>query len=842
MNENNDPPPPANNSVLLQQFGQFLQTIQPLLATQSSSASDALSIQSEVTQPERQSQIASQTESSKQSHPRQIFSPSRLRIPSARMNSSATLSLLRAESEDDFVQQSSMVSMVMPVLRRPKRTRAVAVEVKGKRRGRVITKDVVILPHTTSSHLDTYTMPTSNMITELAKRNMVGKITFSSVDKEDAVRSEINSLFGDFSFAYLQVMPGNKSLKKPFVSKSVRFDATTLITMSPQGRMYILALEPVPSASSIESDEDDKENNLDGIENHKAGEMECHEADRSTSVHRTCPAGHTLEGLGSNCLCCEQDREYAQVLAIDREIRRREEAERRQATEAAEAVELIRLRRQTRLLAEQTDSDHGFEIKIRTQEGVLSRKFLECQDIQVLMDFIGSQSSATEFFTVRGATMEMALESSLSGKPLSHFGITGPTVLNSVWMTESETADNGEQTFADTPTIGSASTIETMKEPRKIDDLIEACSLKLDPNISIISILREDAIDTLLVEVARFKPGSRLHIEFEAEDGCDGGGLLRELNSLVLKQWEKSSLSNASGSGFSINASALDNQDFQTLGRYVGSTVAQGTVGLPVFTEPLAKFIIKGSLGEVTKQHFETKEQQQLAEKVLNCKLDEIDDIVDRLSIGCSKPSSALCEADRKCWLRGLYRRDVLSMQLPALMDFQRGLQPFLSVWKSTPEAEEAALHFLSLDLIPKKNQNEFLELFKLNKYGACGSQLARQEDKAYVYFKSFLKDAFAGLALCKSESPRSDYEPAKEDLQISAEEVLRFFTGSTMEPPGGFYKPILIHFDPNFKSPKISTCALNATFPLDLKAQTRKAGERYCKWMVMGDGFGLSD
>lgn len=49
-------------------------------------------------------------------------------------------------------------------------------------------------------------MPTSNMITELAKRKMVGKITFSSVDKEDAVRSEIKSLFGDFSFAYLQVL------------------------------------------------------------------------------------------------------------------------------------------------------------------------------------------------------------------------------------------------------------------------------------------------------------------------------------------------------------------------------------------------------------------------------------------------------------------------------------------------------------------------------------------------------------------------------------------------------------------------------------------------------------
>lgn len=42
----------------------------------------------------------------------------------------------------------------------------------------------------------------------------------------------------------------------------------------------------------------------------------------------------------------------------------------------------------------------------------------------------------------------------------------------------------------------------------------------------------------------------------------------------------------------------------------------QGTVGLPVLTEPLAKFIITGNLGEVTKGHFETEEQQQLAEKV----------------------------------------------------------------------------------------------------------------------------------------------------------------------------------------------------------------------------------
>ncbi|VDH93844.1 Hypothetical predicted protein [Mytilus galloprovincialis] len=59
-------------------------------------------------------------------------------------NSSATLSILKpksadpSNSDDDFVRQSSMASMVMPVIRYPKRTRAVDMEVREKRRGRVI--------------------------------------------------------------------------------------------------------------------------------------------------------------------------------------------------------------------------------------------------------------------------------------------------------------------------------------------------------------------------------------------------------------------------------------------------------------------------------------------------------------------------------------------------------------------------------------------------------------------------------------------------------------------------------------------------------------------------------
>ncbi|XP_014672428.1 PREDICTED: uncharacterized protein LOC106812933 [Priapulus caudatus] len=224
----------------------------------------------------------------------------------------------------------------------------------------------------------------------------------------------------------------------------------------------------------------------------------------------------------------------------------------------------------------------------------------------------------------------------------------------------------------------------------------------------------------------------------------------------------------------------------------------------------------------------------------MNCCLQDVDEVIDRPTIGCSKPITALSEADRARWVRGLFRRDVLLHQMNAVVDFQAGLQPMLDTWKSTPEAVEAAMQFLSRDSIPDLTEAAFLQLFELNRYGTERSQLYKDENKAYYWFESFLKDVHRGLATCKTEAQREDFQPPVEDIAIRVSDVLMFFTGSTTVPPGGFSSVIMLHFDRGCTLPRISTCALNATMPLNAIATHRKGKDNYCYWLLPGSGFGV--
>jgi hypothetical protein len=159
-----------------------------------------------------------------------------------------------------------------------------------------------------------------------------------------------------------------------------------------------------------------------------------------------------------------------------------------------------------------------------------------------------------------------------------------------------------------------------------------------------------------------------------------------------------------------------------------------------------------------------------------------------------------------------------------------------LDIWNSTPEAVEAAIQFLSRDSIQELTQAAFLQLFELNRYGTEGSQLYTDENKAYYWFESFLKDVHSGLATCKTEAQREDFEPPVEDIAITVSDVLMFFTGSTTMPPGGFGSVIMVHFDRDRHLPRISTCALNATMPLNAIATHRMGKDNYCYWLLPGN------
>ena len=168
-----------------------------------------------------------------------------------------------------------------------------------------------------------------------------------------------------------------------------------------------------------------------------------------------------------------------------------------------------------------------------------------------------------------------------------------------------------------------------------------------------------------------------------------------------------------------------------------------------------------------------------------------------------------------------------------------------LDVWKCTPEATEAAMIFLSRDHQPQLSLAEFQDLFDLNLYGEPGSQLAKEESSAFYYLGEFLADIFDGGIEVKTEAKREDLKAGEvmpPPVLLTSTDVLMWFTGATVPPPGGFIRKISIHFDKTINYPKANTCAPCASLPLDITAKgSRCSKKRYAKWMLPGSGFGVA-
>ncbi|XP_014672424.1 PREDICTED: uncharacterized protein LOC106812928 [Priapulus caudatus] len=95
-----------------------------------------------------------------------------------------------------------------------------------------------------------------------------------------------------------------------------------------------------------------------------------------------------------------------------------------------------------------------------------TRRFNADQDIQVLMDFIGSQPTATQMFVVRESSRESpALESTLKGSSLSHYGLTRSVVLHVYWLSDTEARDlQQSEEQPDLPTANSSPPTSTQEE------------------------------------------------------------------------------------------------------------------------------------------------------------------------------------------------------------------------------------------------------------------------------------------------------------------------------------------------------------------------------------------
>ncbi|XP_063776963.1 uncharacterized protein LOC134925082 isoform X5 [Pseudophryne corroboree] len=112
---------------------------------------------------------------------------------------------------------------------------------------RKVSKDIICLPAEYPEENCTYRVPRGKEREQLAMQGLVGKILIQSSWSFENFRSEVVSLFrkhfscsdNEFSFNFLQCLPGNRKLIKPNVSASFKWSGIAIISLAAQGSLYI---------------------------------------------------------------------------------------------------------------------------------------------------------------------------------------------------------------------------------------------------------------------------------------------------------------------------------------------------------------------------------------------------------------------------------------------------------------------------------------------------------------------------------------------------------------------------------------------------------------------------
>ncbi len=114
-----------------------------------------------------------------------------------------------------------------------------------------------------------------------------------------------------------------------------------------------------------------------------------------------------------------------------------------------------------------------------------------------------------------------------------------------------------------------------------------------------VSVLRETTLEDAIVKVSMTKQEDfrkKLHVTFRFEAGVDDGGPSREFASLIVKDLAQSKYVRGpeSGKSFARHHDGLTEGDFQRIGSLVSITTINGGFGMPIFTRPVAEYIVYG--------------------------------------------------------------------------------------------------------------------------------------------------------------------------------------------------------------------------------------------------------
>ncbi|XP_066430648.1 uncharacterized protein [Eleutherodactylus coqui] len=112
---------------------------------------------------------------------------------------------------------------------------------------RKVCKDIICLPAEYPEDNCTYRVPRGKEREQFAMLGLVGKILIQSSWNFENFRAEVITLFRkyfscseeEFSFNFLQCLPGNRKLIKPNVSATFKWSGIAIISLAAQGSVYI---------------------------------------------------------------------------------------------------------------------------------------------------------------------------------------------------------------------------------------------------------------------------------------------------------------------------------------------------------------------------------------------------------------------------------------------------------------------------------------------------------------------------------------------------------------------------------------------------------------------------
>ncbi|XP_052081183.1 G2/M phase-specific E3 ubiquitin-protein ligase-like [Mytilus californianus] len=117
------------------------------------------------------------------------------------------------------------------------------------------------------------------------------------------------------------------------------------------------------------------------------------------------------------------------------------------------------------------------------------------------------------------------------------------------------------------------------------------------------------------------------------------------------------------------------------------------------------------------------------------------------------------------------------------------------------------------------------MKLFDITKYGRRGSNNRNRSEEVAQNFESFVYDC-------------EDGKCCYTDGRVTIEDVLKFVTGCSNVPPGGFDARFILGFTEEKRYPSVSTCTFEVTLPLNL-TEFKMFKDVMIEAIVSGPGFG---